>query len=71
MQRACEELKIEIIVANSPQDKGRTERAFDTFQDRLVPDTIETHPSGCYLRHQRPPQNCVTTILSVMATSST
>lgn len=38
MQRACEELGIEIIFANSPQGKGRIERAFDTFQDRLVPE---------------------------------
>jgi transposase len=38
VQRACEELGIEIIFANSPQGKGRIERAFDTFQDRLVPE---------------------------------
>ncbi|MCF9078101.1 ISNCY family transposase [Vibrio parahaemolyticus] len=38
MQRACEELGIEIIFAISPQGKGRVERAFDTFQDRLVPE---------------------------------
>ncbi|QPK05996.1 ISNCY family transposase [Vibrio kanaloae] len=38
MQRACEELGIEIIFANSPQGKGRIERSFDTFQDRLVPE---------------------------------
>jgi transposase len=38
MQRACKELGIEIIFANSPQGKGRIERAFDTFQDRLVPE---------------------------------
>lgn len=38
MQRACEELGIEIIFTNSPQGKGRVERAFDTFQDRLVPE---------------------------------
>lgn len=38
MQRACKELGIEIIFANSPQGKGRVERAFDTFQDRLVPE---------------------------------
>lgn len=37
-QRACHELGIEIIFANSPQGKGRIERAFDTFQDRLVPE---------------------------------
>jgi transposase len=38
MQRACEELGIEIIFANSPQGKGRIERLFDTFQDRLIPE---------------------------------
>ncbi len=38
MQRACEELGIEIIFANSPQGKGRIERSFDTFQDRLIPE---------------------------------
>lgn len=38
MQRACDELGIEIIFANSPQGKGRIERSFDTFQDRLIPE---------------------------------
>jgi len=38
MQRACNELGIEIIFANSPQGKGRIERSFDTFQDRLIPE---------------------------------
>ena len=38
VQRACEELGIEIIFANSPQGKGRIERSFDTFQDRLIPE---------------------------------
>jgi len=38
VQRACEELGIEIIFANSPQGKGRVERAFDTLQDRLIPE---------------------------------
>lgn len=38
MQRACDELGIAIIFANSPQGKGRIERAFDTFQDRLIPE---------------------------------
>jgi transposase len=38
VQRACSELGIEIIFANSPQGKGRIERVFDTFQDRLVPE---------------------------------
>lgn len=31
MQRACEEMGIEIIFASSPQGKGRIERAFDTL----------------------------------------
>ena len=38
VKRACSELGIEIIFANSPQGKGRIERSFDTFQDRLVPE---------------------------------
>ena len=38
VQRACNELGIEIIFANSPQGKGRIERSFDTFQDRLIPE---------------------------------
>lgn len=37
IQRACDELAIEIIFASSPQGKGRIEHSFDTFQDRLVP----------------------------------
>ena len=47
--RALHELNIDIICANSPQAKGRVERAFGTLQDRLVKelrlagiDTIET-----------------------------
>ena len=36
VSRACKELGIEIIFANSPEGKGRIERAFDTLQDRLV-----------------------------------
>lgn len=34
--RAMTELGIEMILANSPQAKGRVERGFDTHQDRLV-----------------------------------
>ena len=34
--RALLELNIDIICANSPQAKGRVERAFGTLQDRLV-----------------------------------
>lgn len=35
-QRACNELGIQPIFANSPQAKGRVERLFQTFQDRLI-----------------------------------
>ena len=34
--RALEELGIQLIMAHTPQAKGRVERAWDTFQDRLV-----------------------------------
>jgi len=34
--RALKELDVEIIYANSPQAKGRIERLFNTFQDRLI-----------------------------------
>ncbi len=34
--RACRQLGTELIYAESPQAKGRVERVFDTFQDRLV-----------------------------------
>ena len=35
-ERACKEIAINIIHANSPQAKGRIERLFRTFQDRLI-----------------------------------
>jgi len=35
-ERALSELGVEVIHANSPQAKGRVERLFKTFQDRLV-----------------------------------
>jgi hypothetical protein len=35
---ACEYLGIRVIFANSPQAKGRIERAWNTFQDRLIPE---------------------------------
>lgn len=35
-ERAAKELGIKIIHANSPQAKGRIERAFGTLQDRLI-----------------------------------
>jgi len=61
MQRACEELGIEIIFANSPQGKGRIERAFDTFQDRLVPELRlnninDIAAANAYLKHVFIPQ---------------
>jgi hypothetical protein len=34
--RALKELDIQLIYANSPQAKGRVERAFQTLQDRLI-----------------------------------
>lgn len=36
--RAAEELGINVIFANSPEAKGRIERAWQTFQDRLIPE---------------------------------
>lgn len=35
-ERAAQELRIELIKANSPQAKGRVERLFGTLQDRLI-----------------------------------
>lgn len=35
-ERALEELGVKVIHAHSPQAKGRVERSFKTFQDRLV-----------------------------------
>jgi len=35
-ERALKELGVDVIHANSPQAKGRVERIFNTFQDRLV-----------------------------------
>lgn len=36
IERALKELEIELIPANSPQAKGRIERLFRLFQDRLI-----------------------------------
>jgi len=36
LERAAKEMEIEIIHANSPQAKGRVERSFRTYQDRLI-----------------------------------
>jgi transposase-like protein len=37
-KRACDDLGIRLIPAYSAQAKGRIERAWDTFQDRIVPE---------------------------------
>jgi transposase len=37
-RNACDELGVKIIFASSPQAKGRIERVWDTFQDRLIPE---------------------------------
>jgi transposase len=37
-KRACEELGIRLLTTRSPESKGRIERAWRTFQDRLVPE---------------------------------
>lgn len=41
--RACDELGVRILFASSPQAKGRIERAFQTLQDRLVPEMRIRH----------------------------
>lgn len=69
--RALHELNIDIICANTPQAKGRVERAFGTLQDRLVKelrlagiDTIEaanewlpTFMEDHNRRFAKPPKN--------------
>lgn len=37
-QEACRALDIRIIYASSPEAKGRIERAWQTFQDRIIPE---------------------------------
>ena len=51
---ALEELGIRMIYANSPQAKGRIERLWGTFQDRLVSEMRyekidEMEPANNYL----------------------
>jgi len=45
--RACHQLGIELIYANSPQAKGRVERVFKTLQDRLTKELRLARSSGC------------------------
>ena len=61
VQRACEELGIEIIYANSPEGKGRVERSFDTLQDRLVAELrlegiTQMSAANDYLKNQFIPE---------------
>lgn len=37
-KRACKEVGIRVLFASSAEAKGRIERAWDTFQDRLIPE---------------------------------
>lgn len=60
--RAMSELGIEVILAHSPQAKGRVERGFLTHQDRLVKELrlrgISNIPdANCYLRREHIPDH--------------
>ena len=57
VERAMNELGCQVIFAASPQAKGRIERMWDTFQDRLIPELrrneIHTIPAANrYLKEQ-------------------
>src|SRR5690349_1271093 len=54
--RALKELDIEIICANSPQAKGRVERANQTLQDRLVKELRLQHISNAECANAYAPQ---------------
>jgi hypothetical protein len=61
-ERACKELGVRVIHANSPQAKGRVERLFRTFQDRLIKEmrlegikSIEE--ANLFLEHYLPKYN--------------
>ena len=45
--RACAQLGIELIYANTPQAKGRVERVFGTLQDRLTKELRLVKAAGC------------------------
>jgi len=47
--RGLEELGVTLIPAGSPQAKGRIERLWGTFQDRLV---SELRPAGAKTKEQ-------------------
>jgi Homeodomain-like domain len=50
--RACKQLGIELIYANSPQAKGRVERVFGTHQDRLVKELRLAGAKTCAMANQ-------------------
>ena len=70
-ERALEELGVEVLHAHSPQAKGRVERLFGTFQDRVIKemrlkgiknkeeanDFLEGYLPGYNERFSRPPAN--------------
>jgi len=51
--RALLALNIDIICANSPQAKGRIERAFGTLQDRMVKSLPSRKRGSCGWREYR------------------
>ena len=61
-ERALNELGVEVIHAQSPQAKGRVERLFGTFQDRLIKkmrlEKIKTvDQANRFLKHYLPKHN--------------
>lgn len=61
-ERALEELGVQVIHANSPQAKGRVERLFRTFQDRLIKEMRlegikSREEANTFLRHYLPKYN--------------
>ena len=57
VKRACEELGIHVIFAQSAEAKGRIERHFGTMQDRLIPEMrlrrIHSYQAAnCFLQDQ-------------------
>lgn len=61
-ERALHELGVEVIHADSPQAKGRIERQFRTFQDRLVKEmrlagVVSLEGANTFLDSYLPPYN--------------
>lgn len=57
VKRACGELGIHVIFANSAEAKGRIERHFETMQDRLIPEMrlrriYSYQAANCFLQDQ-------------------